>query len=235
MTIAKHPWANRILYAAFALHLLASSTQAHLDEPFGLPTVAVPGDRLSGTWRDLQSEMQLELSIIAQCRVEFDSCSSAAALRFLTIVDEGMSYVGLSRIGRINRAVNLAIRPTGIGAGRNDPGKWTSPLATLAAGIGDCKQYVILKYAALRDAGYAPDDLQIVIVRIRSTREYHAVVAVRNAGRWFILDNRSLAVVESREHYEFLPVLALDHRGVRQFVLPSSPAVAGSPGPRVPA
>jgi len=233
--IAQHPWANRILRAAFALLLLGLTAQTDLDEPFGLPTVVAPDDPLWATWRELQSEMQSEQPIIAQCRVEPDLCGSAAALRFLATVDEGKPHDGLSRIGHINRAVNLAIRSTGIGAGRDGPGKWTSPLATLAAGVGDCKQYAVLKYAALRDAGFAPDDLRIVTVRIKSTRDYHAVVAVRNAGRWFILDNRSLAVVESRELYDFLPVLALDHRGVRQFVLPSSPAVAGSPGPRVPA
>ena len=32
---------------------------------------------------------------------------------------------------------------------------WTSPFAALAAGAGDCKQYAVLKYAALQAAGFA--------------------------------------------------------------------------------
>jgi hypothetical protein len=47
----------------------------------------------------------------------------------------------------------------------------------------------------------------------------HAVVAVRHAGRWLILDNRSLILVESSDvaaHY--IPLNVLDQQGVREFV-----------------
>jgi predicted transglutaminase-like cysteine proteinase len=133
-------------------------------------------------------------------------------------VAEGAGYEGIARIGHINRAANLAIRavPNGIRDPTHD--KWTSPLATLAAGAGDCKQFAVLKYAALEDAGLAPDDLRIVILQLRARPESHAVVAVREEGRWLILDNRSLAVVESSELLrQSAPLYSLDHRGVRQF------------------
>jgi predicted transglutaminase-like cysteine proteinase len=65
-------------------------------------------------------------------------------------------------------------------------------------------------------------------VRIKSLRNNHAVVAVRHAARWFILDNRSLAVVESTQLLDYyLPLVVPDHRGVRQYVLPPGPKVAG--------
>ncbi len=105
---------------------------------------------------------------------------------------------------------------------------WTSPLSALAAGVGDCKQYAVLKYAVLEDAGFAPDDLRLVVVRVKSLRNNHAVVAVRHAGQWFILDNRTLAVVESRKLLDYYqPLFMQDDRNGRQFVLPSGPKVAG--------
>jgi hypothetical protein len=56
----------------------------------------------------------------------------------------------------------------------------------------------------------------------------HAVVATRYRGRWIILDNRSLLLIESSELHGYQPLFTLDHRGVRQFVPPSSPAVVDS-------
>lgn len=143
------------------------------------------------------------------------------ALQFIAVVAEGAGYEGLARIGHINRAANLALRAFDGARSSDLHGKWTSPLATLAAGGGDCKQFAVLKYRALEDAGFAADDVRLVILQSRSLPETHAVVAVRNERRWLILDNRSMALVESDELLDrYIPLYTLDHRGVRQFVRP---------------
>ena len=123
------------------------------------------------------------------------------ARKFIAIVNEGNRYEGLARIGHINRAVNFAIR----GTNKAVPEEWTSPLATLERGDGDCKQYAVLKYAALIDAGYAPDVLRIVIVGDKSLHVQHAMVAVRNEGRWLFLNNRSLMLGKQRSHKPLRP------------------------------
>ena len=134
------------------------------------------------------------------------------------IVSDGNRYEGIARMGHINRAVNFAIR----GTNNPLPEEWTSPLATLERGDGDCKQYAVLKYAALNDAGFTPDLLRIVIVEDKSLHRQHALVAVRNEGRWLLLNNHSLMLVESSEAINrYIPLNTLDHRGVREFVQPS--------------
>lgn len=198
----------------------AAETSA-INDPFGLPTVVVSEESSWATWRELQSQIRSEKRIVAQCRAEPHACTSSAALRFLALVKEGDQSEGLVRIGRINRAVNLAISAAIQTA-------WTSPLSALATGVGDCKQYAILKYAVLEEAGFARDDLRLVVVRVKSLRNNHAVVAVRHAGQWFILDNRTLAVVESRKLLDYYqPLFVQDDRNGRQFVLSSGPKVAG--------
>jgi predicted transglutaminase-like cysteine proteinase len=155
--------------------------------------------------------------------------SSAAALRFIAIVDEGQSYEALARIGHINRAMNFIIKSFDLTNRVDD--KWTSPLATLAKGIGDCKQFSVLKYAALIDAGFSPDDLRVAILNSKVRHDVHAVVAVRNEGRWLILDNRSLSLPDSNEILDrYVPLYVLDQRGVRQFVLPQQSADAAPCG-----
>jgi predicted transglutaminase-like cysteine proteinase len=214
------------MFIAAAIPLLMGLTaQADLNEPFGRPTLLSTEVSLSATWQDLRLQIQSEQRIIAQCRAAPHSCPSPAALQFLAIVKAGDQYKGHARLGHINRAVNLAIRSVKAPAVQTT---WTSPLKALAAGFGDCKQIALLKYAALADAGFSPNDLRLIVVRIKALQnEPHAVIAVRDQGRWSILDNRSLAIVESNQllaYYE--PELTLDHRGVRRFVLPFSPVAA---------
>ena len=211
------------------LLLFGAAAQADSGEPFGLATVPAQGS-LAATWRTLQARMKAERPVIARCRAAALACGSIPALQFIAIVDEGNGFTGLARIGRINRAVNFAIRAVEVGAPGAARDDWTSPLQTLAAGEGDCKQYAVLKYAALQAAGFAADDLRIVIIERRTGLAVHAVVAVRNDGRWLILDNRVLTIVDSRkllDHYR--PLYTLGRRGVRQFV-PRSPRTAQKSG-----
>lgn len=218
---------------ALGLLLIGSAAQAATDEPFGLSTVAAHEGPLTATWRKLQMEIQADERIVVQCRAEPQSCTSPAALRFIAIVNEGDRYEGLVKIGRINRAVNLAIGAANAAAIQST---WSSPLQTLATGSGDCKQYAVLKYAALINAGFAADDLRLVIVRIKQPQNPgakpadHALVAVHNDADWIVLDNRSLAMIESRQVLDrYVPLFALDQRGVRQFVQPASGEAVTAP------
>lgn len=210
--------AKRTFRLCAGILLLGLTAQTDFQEPFGLPTVAALEGPLLATWPGLQSEIKAEQVIIALCRAEPQHCASPAALEFIAIVNEGEQYEGLARIGHINRAANFALRAT-----KNTlPDNWTSPLAALTRGSGDCKQYAVLKYAALTDAGFPPDDLRIIIVGEKLLRRQHAVVAVRNEGRWLYLDNRSLALIESKSAINrYIPLSILDHRGVRDFEQPT--------------
>ena len=134
-------WARRIFRAGAVLLLLGLTAQTELQEPFGLPTFVVADGLLPTTWEDLREEIEADRTIIARCRARPEDCSSPAALRFIAIVGEGQLHQGLARIGHINRAVNLSIR----GIKNAAPADWTSPLAALANGAGDCKQHSVLK------------------------------------------------------------------------------------------
>jgi transglutaminase-like putative cysteine protease len=56
---------------------------------------------------------------------------------------------------------------------------WSSPLETLQTHRGDCEDYAIVKYVALRQAGLPTADVKIVILRNQFPNEYHAVAAAR--------------------------------------------------------
>lgn len=192
---------------------LANAANADNDEPFGYPTTDALEGPIPAAWRRLQSEMITDALIVAECRARLDVCVSPAALRFIEIVDAARKYEGLARLGHLNRAVNLAIRP----ARAADTVPWLSPLDALDA-PGDCKSYAVTKYAALGELGVAPIDLRLVTVHIHSRQVAHLVLTVRFQSQWLVLDDRSSMIAESTEIHDYLPSLVLDYRGVREFL-----------------
>jgi predicted transglutaminase-like cysteine proteinase len=168
----------------------------------------------SAKWADLRFRILTEQKTIDGCRAGDDACP-AAARRFLSIVELGRQSQGRARLGVINRAVNLSIKPASDWSQYGLEDFWSSPLATLDAGAGDCEDYAIVKYAALLEVGIAPDDLRLVIVRDLKHQTNHAVVAIRWDERWLILDNRTLIIINAEEILHYQPLLVLDQQGVR--------------------
>jgi predicted transglutaminase-like cysteine proteinase len=187
-------------------------------EPFGLFTFRAPEGMLWVKWRGVEADMAAEAKLLAACRTEPEDCSPAAR-RLLAIVREAREQTGQARIGTVNRAVNGAIRYVSDMTQHGMADKWSSPLKTLGAGQGDCEDYAIAKYVALREAGMSVDDLRLVLVRDRVAGD-HAVLAVRHAGRWLVLDNRHSIMADPGELTQFTPLFAIDHQGVKLFAAP---------------
>ena len=185
------------------------------DEPFGLLAFRAPEGLLWTKWRSLEAKIQHEVAILASCRAEPAHCPSTEARRFNLIVEAAEARTGSARFEQVNRAINSAIRYTSDLAQHGVPDLWSAPLATFASGRGDCEDYAIAKYVALRQAGVLPEDLRIILVRHLAIGEAHAVLAARHDGRWFILDNLRAVVVEDNEIKQFMPLFTLDHQGVK--------------------
>jgi predicted transglutaminase-like cysteine proteinase len=169
----------------------------------------------SAKWADLQSRIRAEKETLAACR-SGDRFCPAAARRFLSILDNGRRRQGRARLGEINRAINLSIRPMSDLAQYGVEDYWAAPLESLGSGAGDCEDYAIAKYVALEESGIAPADLQLEIVRDIEHQATHAVVTVHYNGEWLILDNRTLLMLNAEETH-YYPLLTLDHQGVRTF------------------
>ena len=180
------------------------------EEPFTSVGLHFADGALAQIWQDVKVRVLADMARLALCAVQEASCSPGArALR--AIVGDVRNRDGLARIGLINRAINLAVKPT------EDPFVWQSPLETLARGAGDCKDYAVAKYLALIEAGFPERDVKLVIVRDTAAREDHAIVAVRINAAWFLLDNRWLALIRDVELPRAEPLYILDEHGVRRF------------------
>src|SRR5256885_14451839 len=186
-------------------------------EPFGLSAQPLHGGGLHQKWLGMQRRLDDEMVQLALCDGDRDGCVSPAALQFLAIVDAGRAREGRARLGEINRAINLAIRAVSDFAQYGEIDVWTSPLVTFTRGAGDCEDYAIAKFVALRLAGISPEDLRIVIMHDPVRGEDHAVAAAKLDGRWLTLDNRRMAMVEDVDVRNNRPTFVIDCDGVRRY------------------
>ena len=193
-----------------------SSPRLKSDEPFGLYTRPVYDGGLLRKWLGVAHKLEDERVQLALCDSDRERCVSEAALKFLRIVDSGRQRDGRARIGEVNHAINLAIRPMEDLAQWGKVDVWSSPLVTFSTGAGDCEDYAIAKYVALQMAGVAAEDLRIVVV-LDLNGEGHAVASVRLDGHWLILDNQWMVMVEDVDAHSYRPRFVINESGVMKY------------------
>jgi predicted transglutaminase-like cysteine proteinase len=183
---------------------------------FDSETEPVTEGPLLEKWRRAEADTAKELDIVAECKAG-GPCPSPAR-KLIALSQEGADRTGRARIGLLNRAADLAIRPQDDEVQWGVPDHWSAPFETLNSMAGDCEDYAIIKYAALLIAGFPKDSVKIIIWRSQMPAEDHAVVAVWVDQQWLILNNRTLTLVNDTDVMRVTPKFVLDDSGVRRFI-----------------
>ena len=113
----------------------------------------------------------------------------------------------LAKLEAVNAYVNARVRfvDDSVQFGVGD--RWMVPSETFGRGRGDCEDYAIAKRAMLRAAGVADKDLYLVVLKDLTRRADHAVLVVRAAGRFLVLDNGTDRIVDSATVRDYRPIL----------------------------
>lgn len=111
----------------------------------------------------------------------------------------------------INRAVNK-FRYVDDSTNWQRADYWATPLQFLDRS-GDCEDYAIAKYMALREIGVPARDMRIVVLHDRARNMKHAVLAVYVDGRPYILDIWNDDVVAADEIGTYEPIYSINEQG----------------------
>lgn len=91
---------------------------------------------------------------------------------------------------------------------------WATPAEFFKAHAGDCEDYCIAKYFALRVLGFPAEKMRIVLVHETRFNSYHSVLAVNTARGIFILDNnvrpRNIILPQDKFTGRYTPFLAFN-------------------------
>ena len=113
----------------------------------------------------------------------------------------------LAKLEAVNSYVNARVRFVDDRVQFGVADRWLMPSETLARGQGDCEDFALAKRAMLRAAGVPDRDLYLVVLKDLSRRADHAVLVVRAAGRFLVLDNGTDRIVDSSEVQDYKPML----------------------------
>src|SRR5262245_34076846 len=200
---------RRMLLPALAGCAVPSLANDRPSDPFGNHTIELDNEPLVQVWASLRDKVLAD-------KVQFESCVASdsntdceAVSTLMKIVGEACQNQGKALLGHLNRSINLMIKAA--------PGYMTGPLEAITMKNGDCKSYSIAKYAAARVAGFSADQVRAVIVHSQRRHEDHMVTTVYLDGKWLILDNLTLLLLQDSEQEDYVPLAVLDYKGARSY------------------
>jgi predicted transglutaminase-like cysteine proteinase len=154
-------------------------------------------------WRDMLLRFEREMAACMPDRCRLDE--------WQRLVTSLHGRKAMAQLKLVNKAIN-GHRYVEDWANWELADYWETPLQFLDRS-GDCEDFAIAKYMALRAGGMPAEDMRIVILRDRQRHRMHAVLAVYVGKRVLILDSLYDAIVEADviSHYE--PIYSINEQG----------------------
>ena len=157
----------------------------------------------------------------------FANIQNSKASRWVAIRDEAAQQGRMEQVKRVNSFFNQWPYRTDMEAwGKSD--YWATPKEFLSKS-GDCEDYAITKYYALKDMGVPIEDMRIVILNDSIRGLDHAVLAVDVDGVVYILDNVSNMVMTDDRLSHYKPYFSVNE----YFRWVHMPPDTGDPGKSV--
>lgn len=117
---------------------------------------------------------------------------------------------------RVNQWVNRQIAYADDESNYRQRDFWATAEETVARGRGDCEDFAILKMQMLRAAGIDDDRMKLVLLRDMAVSSDHALLLVRSAAGWVVLDNMTDRILDGRQAIAMRPMMSFS--GDRRWV-----------------
>ena len=169
-------------------------------------------------WKDLQSRQATEPTVLAAGKANMPA---PTLKQWENLVEKFPTMKSEEQLRNINGFFNRwSGKEDRAAYGRDE--YWASSQDFLKSGGGDCEDYALIKYQALRELGTKVDSIWLVLVTDVSRGAEHAVLLVTVGNKSFILDNLSSPVylIMPVEAYRniYVPRYAFSDNGALSFV-----------------
>lgn len=184
-------------------------------------TEAPAGDALFGTleftsaslqalpqWRRIVDGMATQSAAMAACTDDAAKCTSAALRSWRELQLQARRLDRTGQLFAVNEFFNRwPYKSDDEAFGRRE--YWASPTDFMSHS-GDCEDYAIAKYFALRQLGFAKEELRIVVLYDRIRNVGHAVLAVYQDNDILILDSLSNFIGSHTRYRHYIPQYSMN-------------------------
>ncbi len=129
--------------------------------------------------------------------------------------EQKLSRVSRDSLKHMAEDINLQLNKVRYISDKNNWGTsdyWATPIEFIQRG-GDCEDYAIAKYVALRSLGVPEDRLRIAIVQDTYKNIPHAVLVVYTESGAYILDNQNEKLISAEEGSRYRPIYSINRQG----------------------
>ena len=159
-------------------------------------------------WRHVLTKFLTERVPFSRCIADSASCTTAALPSWRQIVHLADNLGPQRKLSTVNSFMNRwPYRQDRELYGSSE--HWATPREFMSR-AGDCEDYAIAKYFALRRVGFGSDDLRIVILRDEIRNVGHAVLAVYLVNNIMILDSLSDQIFSHSKYKHYLPQYSMN-------------------------
>jgi predicted transglutaminase-like cysteine proteinase len=209
--------------AALACAALASATAPVRAETLAdlVDAAQTPADGLFGSleftsaslsalpqWEEIQARMETEGPAFATCTDEAARCASAPQRSWRKLQHAARPLARAEQLHAVNRFFNRWPYKTDREVyGLSEV--WASPTEFMIRS-GDCEDFAIAKYFALRQLGFRSEELRIVVLYDNIRNIGHAVLAVYEPNEILILDSLSDFIASHRRYRHYIPQYSMN-------------------------
>ena len=141
-------------------------------------------------------------------RSTFENLREGKAARWEQVKEKAMKADRMGKLKRVNQFFNQWPYRTDMEAwGQSD--YWANPKEFISKS-GDCEDYAITKYYALKDLGIPVEDMRITVLNDSIRGLEHAVLAVDVDGTTYILDNVSNLILADTKLKHYKPYFSVN-------------------------
>ena len=158
-------------------------------------------------WLRVMSKGDKEIALLSTCQPSDNGCPKAAA-GWQKLMTELKGQPALKQMQAVTKFFNAwPYRLDKDLYGVSD--YWASPLE-FARNSGDCEDYSIIKYYALKRLGFNPDNMRIVALTDNILKMGHAILAVYVDGKVYVLDNQTSGVFPDSRYPHYIPTYSVN-------------------------
>lgn len=213
---------------------ICRATPARADQPFSAYSeIAFRTGQGFPKWQAIQQRLAEEEGAVQSCLATGD-CGSSTAAEIARRLKDVVAQQPLEQAEAVQRMMNARPYKDDVSQfGRNDV--WQTPFAFWDNG-GDCEDYAIAKYLALRVLGFSEAQLRLTVMTSRTRREVHAVLLVALGEDWYVADNLKRGLRGLDDYGAWKPEFSVSDAGVWRYVARSAAAeqVAAADKPAAP-
>lgn len=197
-----------------------AAAPARAAQPFGAYSeIALRSGQGFPKWQAIQQPLAEQAAAVQSC-LSTGNCGSAAAAKIAHRLADLVALQPLEQAEAVHRMMNARPYKDDLSQfGRSD--YWQTPFAFWRDG-GDCEDYAIAKYLALRVLGFSEAELRLTIMTSRARRQVHAVLLVAVGADWYVADNLKRGLRRLDGYDGWKPEFSVSDAGAWRYVARSA-------------